>query len=96
MNENRHTNEKNADDSNPGSNANDDPALKIKAAAIRCRNGEIVSLPPPNRHHDIRDLMAAQRDLARLIPPSSKDSIRVGMQMIWQTECRKSLSASMG
>lgn len=35
--------------------------MRIEAAAIRCRNGEIVSLPPPNRHHDIGCLMAAQR-----------------------------------
>jgi hypothetical protein len=44
-----------------GSPANDSPVLKVEAAAIRSRNGDIVTLPPPCRHHDIARLMWSQR-----------------------------------
>jgi hypothetical protein len=39
---------------------NEAPVLRVEAAAIRCRNGEIVTLPPPNRHYDIGLLMESQ------------------------------------
>ncbi len=41
--------------------ADDSGTLRIEAAAIHCWDGEIVTLPPPNRHHDIVCLMALQR-----------------------------------
>ena len=53
MNGKPRTNKKTDDNKKPGSSADDSSNLRIEAAAIRCRNGEIVTLPPPNRHYDI-------------------------------------------
>lgn len=36
------------------------PRERIVAAAIKCRVNEIYTLPPPNRHEDIRNLMGDQ------------------------------------
>lgn len=33
------------------------PRERIVAAAIKCRVSEIYTLPPPNRHEDIHNLM---------------------------------------
>jgi hypothetical protein len=60
MKEKPRANRKTGSHKKQGSAADDSAALRIEAAAIRCRNGEIVTLPPPNRHYDIGMLMESQ------------------------------------